>query len=83
MRLGTRAYSNDPPVLEVETASLNGRKRLFSPMDCRESIGYDLVRAGRGNSSGVYSVFPASSLPQYYLTQDEGLNWETVKRGFG
>ena len=49
----------------------------------RESIGYDLVRADRGNSSGAYPISSVSSLPQYYLTQDEWLGWETVKHSFG
>ena len=74
---------NDPPALYIEQGSLNGRKRLFSLMDCRESIGYDLVKAGWGNSSGAYPVSSAFSLPQYYPKQNEGLDQEPVKHGSG
>lgn len=84
VHLGTCAHS-EPFVLNGgHTASLNGRYRTqFSLMDCRESIGYALMKASRGNSSGAYPPSPTSSFPLYCPTQNKRLDWETVKDGFG
>ena len=84
VRPGLVHIQNDPRMLKIEQgphgSSLNGRNRgLFGLVDRWESIGY----AGQEGNSDAYSVSPVSPLPQYYPTQDEGLDREAVKHGSG